>query len=87
MTTDEEGINTYYYRENLNGLGYCRESIDPQELAIGYLRNFDTWDITGEEAVAGRYGLVLEGRCPVSIPKNATRQSLSCGWTEKPEFL
>ena len=61
VTTDEEGINTYYYRENLNGLGYCRESIDPQELAIGYLRNFDTWDITGEEVVAGRNCLVLEG--------------------------
>ena len=29
--------------------------------AIGYLRNFDTWDITGEEAVAGRNCLVLEG--------------------------
>ena len=48
--------------KNLNGLGYCRESIDPQELAIGYLRNFDTWDITGEEAVAGRNCLVLEAR-------------------------
>lgn len=61
VQTDEHGINTYYYRENLNGLMYSRESIDPQELAFGYLSNFDTWKIAGESEYLGRKCVIIEG--------------------------
>ncbi len=61
ITTDDEGINTYYYRENLNGLGYSRESVDPQELAMGYLGNFNTWSIANQEVILGRECSVIKG--------------------------
>lgn len=61
ITTDDEGINTYYYRENLNGLGYSRESVDPQELAMGYLGDFNTWSITNQETILDRECSVISG--------------------------
>jgi outer membrane lipoprotein-sorting protein len=56
-----DGLYTYYYRENLNMLHYSKESISPEAMAFGYLSDFSTWNITGQENIAGRDCYVIEG--------------------------
>lgn len=61
VQTDSEGINTYYYRQSPNALGFSRASLEPQELTIGYLRDFSTWEITGQETLLDRSCSVIQG--------------------------
>lgn len=58
---DEDGVPTYYYREDLNMTYFCRESVCPQERVFGYLSDFDKWSVCGRETVAGRNCMVLRG--------------------------
>ncbi len=61
IKTDSSNTNTYFYRPDLNALNHSRESVVPQETAFGYLPNFNTWDIAGQETVAGRNCFKIEG--------------------------
>ena len=61
-TTTENGINTWYYRDDPTGLVYAKESVFPQERIFGYLYNFEWWDILDEETYAGRECWVLSGK-------------------------
>lgn len=61
VQTDSEGINTYYYRQSANSLGYSRASLEPQELTIGYLRDFSTWEIARQETLLDRSCSVIQG--------------------------
>lgn len=58
---DATGERTYYYREDLHFLHYARESLTPQEMAFGYLADFSKWTIAGQEQVAGRSCMKLQG--------------------------
>lgn len=58
---DSSGINTYYYRQDLNMLYYSRECLTPQEMAFGYLSNFKTWKIVGEQTIAKRNCCQIQG--------------------------
>ena len=58
----ENGITTWYYRNDPTGLVYAKESIFPQERIFGYLYNFEWWDILGEEIYAERDCWVLSGK-------------------------
>ncbi len=51
---DNEDIGHYFYRTAFPGILYATESIDPQEMGIGYLEEFDNWQIEAVEQVAGR---------------------------------
>lgn len=62
MQVDEEtGQPIWYYRTNLTGFSYAKESLFQQERAFGYLYDFGMWDIVGEEQVAGRNCWKVEG--------------------------
>lgn len=58
---DSSGTNIYYYRPDMNKLYHSRTSIVPQEMTIGYLSDFKTWSITGQETVAGRNCYKIQG--------------------------
>lgn len=61
VQTDSDGINTYYYRQSPNALGFSRASLEPQELTIGYLRDFSTWEISRQETLLDRSCSVIQG--------------------------
>lgn len=61
IVKNSSGVNTYFYRPDLNNLYFARESIVPQETAFGFLADFSKWKITGNEIVAGRNCAVLQG--------------------------
>ncbi len=61
VQTDSDGINTYYYRQSPNALGFSRASLEPQELTIGYLRDFSAWEIARQETLFDRSCSVIQG--------------------------
>ena len=80
---DEEGIPVYYYRgDGVWGLSYARASVSPQEMTMGYLSNFDNWDITGKETVAGRDCWKLEGTLTDEFYSGKVNASTFAFWVD-----
>ena len=55
ITTDENGIKCYHYRQNPTNLHYASTfSLFPQEMIFGFLSNQDLWEIKGTDEYLGR---------------------------------
>ncbi len=62
ITTDENGINTYYYRPNPTNLHYASTfSLFPQEMIFGFLSDQSLWEIKGTDEYLGREVTVITG--------------------------
>lgn len=80
---DEEGIPVYYYcTGDTWGLSYARASVNPQEMTMGYLSDFDNWDITGKETVAGRDCWKLEGTLTDDFYSGKVNASTFAFWVD-----
>lgn len=55
------GDNEYYYRYDLTNTGYASNSIYPQNLVFGFMRELDYWNITAIEEYLNRQVLVVAG--------------------------
>ncbi len=63
ITTEEDGLPCYYYRRNITNCPLASYSIVPQELAFGYLKDFDNWEIVDNGCEhLGRNCVVIEGK-------------------------
>lgn len=58
---DETGQPVWYYRTNMTGFSYAKESLFPQERTFGYLYDFESWNIAEKEEIAGRTCWRIEG--------------------------
>lgn len=55
------GLPVWYCRTNITGFSYADKMLFPQEGTFQCLRDFELWDITGKEKVAGRNCWKIEG--------------------------
>lgn len=61
ITTGEDGLPRYYYRQNATNCSYASYAMFPQEIAFSYLKDFELWEISGTEEYLGRTCVVIEG--------------------------
>lgn len=60
--TNKDGSKEYYYPEiNLN-LGLAENSLYPKEIAVGFLEDYNSWNITDVENFLGRETVVIDGK-------------------------
>lgn len=59
---DENGIPCYYYRANPTNVDDASICLFPQEMAFGFLLDFDLWEIDGSETYEGRDCVILSGK-------------------------
>lgn len=58
---DENGVPCYYYRANPTNVDDASICLFPQEMAFGFLLDFDLWEVEGSEVYEGRDCVVLSG--------------------------
>lgn len=58
---DEDGIMCYWYRSDPTNTFMARDCLFPQEYVFGFMNDFDLWEIKGNEEVAERECVVIEG--------------------------
>jgi hypothetical protein len=56
-----DGQKLYKYRSDPTMTGYAKNSIFPQEIALGFLEDYDTWEIKGKTSYLGLKALIIEG--------------------------
>ncbi len=62
IVTEDDGMPCYYYRKNITNCSYASYSIFPQEFTFSYLKDFELWDITDDNAdYLGRKCVKIEG--------------------------
>ena len=62
IVTENDGMPCYYYRKNITNCSYASYSIFPQEFTFSYLKDFELWDITDDNAdYLGRKCVKIEG--------------------------
>ncbi len=61
FTIREDGIPCYSYRPDSTNAYLAKRCIFPQEMAFGYLANFDLWEIKGTEKIFNRECYVITG--------------------------
>lgn len=61
IKTDDDGINMIYYRTDPTMLPTARESIFSQERGMGFLNDFTTWSIDGQETFLNRNCCIING--------------------------
>lgn len=59
---NENGIPCYYYRANPTNVDDASICLFPQEMAFGFLLDFNLWNIDGSEIYEGRDCVVLSGK-------------------------
>lgn len=62
IVKDKSGVKTYIYRPELEYLTKSRVSILPETVAMGFLEDFEKWDIKKQYKFAFRDTLVLGGK-------------------------
>lgn len=61
-TVDEYGYDVWTYRSDITNLSISRMCVIPQEMTMGHLHDFDTWEIVGTETLLDRECVVLSGK-------------------------
>lgn len=59
---DECGYDVWKYRTDLTNCPTAKMCLFPQEMTMGYLSNFEAWEIVGTESVLDRECVVLSGK-------------------------
>lgn len=60
-SVNDEGVPCYGYRSDCTNAYFAKSCIFPQEIAFGYLTDFDLWEIKGEETYLNRDCYVVSG--------------------------
>lgn len=61
MYLDENGDPCYVYRPEMGSVGTSGLSVNPEMIAMGFMGDFNNWDITGYETLLNRKCAVVEG--------------------------
>ena len=61
IETMDGGLPAYTYRRNITNCPLASYCIVPEGLAYSYLKNFEKWEITGDEEYLGRECVLIEG--------------------------
>lgn len=59
---NQDGTKEYSYPQNNLNLGLAENSLHPKEIAVGFLEDYNSWNITGIEELLGRETVVIEGK-------------------------
>ena len=62
-----DGLPCYNYRANITNCTLASFCMFPQEITFNYLKNFDLWEISGNEEYLGRKCVVING-IPTNYP-------------------
>lgn len=62
VTVEEDGMPGYYYRCDVTNTYIASISLFPQEMAFGFLTDYELWDIDGIEEYVGRECYVISGK-------------------------
>lgn len=79
---DNEGIASFYYRDDLTTLPYARQSIFYQECVFGYLSDFSSWEILAIEKFLERDCFIVSGTLSGTYSEKVNTESFKM-WVDK----